>query len=97
MTNEKQPMKTDKIMGILSLILGIILTLSFLGKISDIVGAVMTLLMALTGQIETYHIGRAFGYLLGAALIIFCIVKLFKYSSKTLGKSQEPTDEPPLE
>ncbi len=93
MTEEKQPMKTEKPMGLIALTVAILLIIGFLSTLKDLINDFVFIIMTFAGKTEVSFPGKAIGGLLGAALIIYCILKLLKYAIKNLS-SERKNDQP---
>lgn len=78
--------KTNKLLGILSLIIAILLSLSVLVNLPQFIRSIVLLVMAIFGQVEANaeRIGYSFGYTAMTSLLIVIIIMLFKYSRKHL-------------
>jgi hypothetical protein len=86
---EKQPMKTDKVFGILSLILGLVLAFGFLKGLKGNIKDIIVIIESFTGRTESYNAGRPIGHLIASALFCYGAYRLFKYSFKVLTENKE--------
>ncbi len=93
MEEEKKPLKANKFIGLLSLILAILLTINILSNFSKLLWFLVDVFLFLFGRFKFPYLPRDVGYFLAELLFVYLAYRLYKYSNKTLFKNSENSDD----